>query len=81
MDKVKCVFCNSTMLVSDYDYNSGIIRYECEECGKTFSEDNITHCDECGEQVIEDERIDYDGMVFCCGECVRKYRKENNIND
>lgn len=75
MENVVCPHCGSNMIKSDFDYNQGISYYECDDCGNTFSDDDIVYCDECGDQVIESERIDYDGMVFCSKDCVENYKK------
>lgn len=76
MEKIKCPNCGSDMVNGGIDYNQGKRYYECEECGNTFSDDNIVYCDECGDQVIESDRIDYDGMVFCSKECAEFHKKK-----
>ena len=75
MENIICPHCGSDMLISDFDYNSGKIYYECQECNNTFSENDIVYCDECDEQIVEGYGIEYDGMIFCSKKCLEKYKK------
>lgn len=79
MENIRCIHCGSDMVISDYDYNQGIMYYECQECGTEFNEKQITSCDECGEQIIEGEGIYSDGMIFCSDECINKYNEESKF--
>lgn len=76
MENVMCPNCGSSIHKSNFAYNEGKSYYECEDCGNTFSDDDIVYCDECGDQVIESERIDYNGMIFCSKDCVENHKKK-----
>lgn len=78
MEKIICPHCGSDMVISNFDYDTSKCFYECEACGHQFSENDIVYCDECGEQITEDERIDYNGMVFCSKDCLKEYLQEND---
>lgn len=69
---VKCVKCNSDMVISYYNYDTGLLNYECKECNHNFTEKAIKYCDMCGEQIIDDV-VETDDMVFCSKECSNKF--------
>lgn len=70
---VRCIKCGSDDVYSDYNYDFGKLYYECNECGESFSEDDLSYCDMCDEQVLPDEIKTVDGMVFCSEECMNEY--------
>lgn len=77
MEDIVCVNCGSELVKKDFDYNDGLIHYECDECGHRFTDSDILYCDECGKQMLSDEQIDTDVMSFCSNECFKKYLEKD----
>lgn len=73
MDSIICINCGSDLVNSYYDSDSNRMRYECEECGTHFTENDICTCDKCGAQVLKDEVIEKDGYIFCSTECANLF--------
>lgn len=78
MEKIRCIHCGSDMVLKGYDYDNGIIRYECQECGEDFTENDIKRCEVCDKQVLDNEYLEYDDTKFCSDDCLKKYKETNH---
>ena len=76
MENVMCPHCGSNSLKNAVDEANIKKTYHCNNCKSIFTDDDIVYCDECGDQVIESERIDYNGMIFCSKDCVENHKKK-----
>ena len=45
MEKVICPHCDSDLIISFYDYDTGLTRYTCEECNSNFTNRDIPYND------------------------------------
>ena len=63
-----CPCCNSD-LITKID-----TQYKCEECGKTFVDDeDLLQCEHCGNQINIFNCIVVNNMYFCCDDCADTY--------
>lgn len=67
---ITCPCCNSDLITKTENKHI----YKCEECGKTFSDDeDLLQCEHCGNQINIFNCIVVNDMYFCCDDCADTY--------
>lgn len=77
MENIRCIHCGSDMVLKGYDYDSGHILYECQECNESFADTDIKRCENCEKQILDNEGVEYDDMTFCSEECLKQYKEKH----
>lgn len=64
-----CVYCGSFELSKNFDYDTAHTHYECEDCGGTFTEQDLRFCDICGKQILKGEEHYNEDNFLVCSHC------------
>ena len=72
---VICPHCDSDLIQSHYNYDTGKMNYHCEECNSYFTEDDLIKCDNCNDYCVEGEMIRTEIGTFCCKDCYNEFIK------
>lgn len=74
-EKLYCPNCGEELTNLGYNYDNGMVEYECKMCDSIYNDSEFEECSICGEKFHIDELNETDDFDYICKDC-NKNKKE-----